>query len=111
MSVIAEVSEAFPLCTGSTEADRGRLALVLQRCRTVDPGCQRVDLLIVKEPHLSFPELAFTVATRAMLGAGLALLLSEKLTAEQRKAVGTTLTVVGLLTTIPAVWAVCGRCD
>jgi hypothetical protein len=44
-----------------------------------------------------------------MLGAGLALLISEKLSAEQRKAVGATLTLVGLVTTIPAVWAVCGR--
>ena len=77
----------------------------------VDPGRQRVDMLFVKEPHLSFPELAFTIVTRAMLGAGIALLLAERLTAEQRKAVGATLTVVGLVTTIPAVWAVCGRCE
>jgi hypothetical protein len=67
--------------------------------------------LFVKEPHLSFPELAFTVATRAMLGAGIALLFAERLTADQRKAVGATLTVVGLVTTIPAVWALCGRCE
>jgi hypothetical protein len=79
--------------------------------RRVDPHRQCVDQLFVKEPHLSFPELAFTVATRAMLGAGIALLFAEKLTAEQRKAVGATLTVVGLLTTIPALWAVFGRCD
>ncbi|HYY29353.1 MAG TPA: hypothetical protein VE860_15480 [Chthoniobacterales bacterium] len=65
----------------------------------------------MKEPHLSFPELAFTVATRAMLGAGIALLFAERLTADQRKAVGATLTVVGLVTTIPAVWALCGRCE
>jgi hypothetical protein len=46
-----------------------------------------------------------------MLGAGIALLLAERLTVEQRKAVGATLTVVGLLTTIPAIWAIFGRCE
>lgn len=65
----------------------------------------------MKETHLSFPELAFTVSTRAMLGAGIALLLAERLTSEQRKAVGATLAVVGLLTTIPTVWAVFGSCE
>jgi hypothetical protein len=41
------------------------------------------------------------VGTRAMLGAGIALLLSEKLTDEQRRAIGWTLVAVGALTTIP----------
>jgi hypothetical protein len=36
-----------------------------------------------------------------MLGAGIALLLSEKLTVEQRRAIGWTLVAVGALTTIP----------
>jgi hypothetical protein len=67
--------------------------------------------IVVKETHLSLPELAFTVSTRAMLGAGIALLLADRFTAEQRRAVGATLTVVGLLTTIPTVWAVFGRCE
>ena len=62
----------------------------------------------MKETHLSLPEFAFTISTRAMLGAGVALLLADRLTAEQRKAVGATLIAVGLLTTIPAVWAVFG---
>jgi hypothetical protein len=38
-----------------------------------------------------------------MLGAGIALLLSEKLTDEQRRAIGWTLVAVGALTTIPLV--------
>ena len=63
----------------------------------------------MKETHLSLPEFAFTISTRVMLGAGIALLLADRLTAEQRKAVGATLTAVGLLTTIPTVWAVFGR--
>ena len=62
----------------------------------------------MKETHLSLPEFAFTISTRAMLGAGVALLLADRLTAEQRKAVGATLIAVGLLTTIPTVWAVFG---
>jgi hypothetical protein len=46
-----------------------------------------------------------------MLGAGIALLFADRLAAEQRKAVGATLAVVGLLTTIPAVCAIFGRRD
>jgi hypothetical protein len=65
----------------------------------------------VKEIQLSRPELAFIIATRAMLGAGVALLFADRLTAERRKAVGATLAAVGLLTTIPAVWAIFGKCD
>ncbi|HEV3211233.1 MAG TPA: hypothetical protein VGY91_13305 [Chthoniobacterales bacterium] len=65
----------------------------------------------MKEIQLSRPELAFIIATRAMLGAGVALLLADRLTAERRKAVGATLAAVGLLTTIPAVWAIFGKCD
>jgi hypothetical protein len=38
-----------------------------------------------------------------MLGAGIALLLSEKLRGEQRRAIGWTLVAVGTLTTIPLV--------
>ena len=65
----------------------------------------------MRETHLSLPELAFAVSTRAMLGAGIALLLADRLTSEQRKAVGATLAVVGLFTTIPIAWAVFGRCE
>jgi hypothetical protein len=65
----------------------------------------------MKEVQLSRPELAFIIATRAMIGAGLALLLSGRLSAEQRKAVGSTLVLVGLVTTIPAVWAIFRKCD
>jgi hypothetical protein len=66
---------------------------------------------VVKEIQLSRPELAFIIATRAMIGAGIALLLADRLSAEQRKAVGTTLALVGLVTTIPAVWAIFGKCE
>ena len=65
----------------------------------------------MKEIQLSRPELAFIIATRAMLGAGIALFLADRLTVERRKAVGATLAVVGLITTIPAAWAIFGNRD
>ena len=63
----------------------------------------------MKETRLSRPELAFILSTRVMLGAGVALFLADRLSAEQRKTVGATLALVGLITTIPAAWAVLGR--
>jgi hypothetical protein len=41
-----------------------------------------------------------------MLGAGLALLLADRLNQDQRKAVGVTLSLVGVVTTIPSLVAV-----
>jgi hypothetical protein len=65
----------------------------------------------MKATQLSRPELAFIIVTRAMLGAGIALLLADRLSAEQRKVVGSTLALVGLVTTIPAIWAIFGKCE
>jgi regulator of PEP synthase PpsR (kinase-PPPase family) len=56
----------------------------------------------MKEIQLSRPKLAFVLATRAIRAAGVALLLADRLNAGQRKAVGSTLALVGLVTTIPA---------
>jgi hypothetical protein len=50
---------------------------------------------------LSMPELALIAGTRVALGAGLALLLADRLSREQRKAAGTALAVVGAITTFP----------
>jgi hypothetical protein len=55
----------------------------------------------MKTIPLTFPELGLIASTRGMLGAGLALLLGEHLNPEQRKAVGWTLFLVGLVSTIP----------
>jgi hypothetical protein len=60
----------------------------------------------MSEIQLTRPELGFIVLTRAMLGAGIALLLAGRLDSEQRKAVGGTLALVGAVTTIPALFAV-----
>lgn len=49
------------------------------------------------------PVAGFTIATRAMLGAGLGLLISERLSSQQRRAVGSLLVAIGALATIPAV--------
>jgi hypothetical protein len=55
---------------------------------------------------LNFPTFGFVVATRAMIGAGLGLLLSDRLNGDRRRAVGATLLAVGAATTIPALFAV-----
>ena len=63
----------------------------------------------MKTVRLTLPEIALLAGTRAALGAGVGLLLGEKLKPEQRKAVGWTLLVVGLLTTIPLALEVFGK--
>jgi len=55
----------------------------------------------MKKTELTLPELALIGGTRGALGAGIALLLSGKLTAEQRKAIGWTLFLIGAVSTIP----------
>lgn len=57
----------------------------------------------MKQHEVTVPQIGLIAGTCAMLGAGIALLLSEKLTAEQRRAIGRTLVAVGALTTIPLV--------
>ena len=59
--------------------------------------------------ELTLPEIGLIAATRGLLGAGIALLLADKLSSEQRKAVGWTLVGVGALTTIPLAFAVLGK--
>jgi hypothetical protein len=49
----------------------------------------------------SLPELGMLAATRAFAGAGAALLLGDRLSPDQRKAVGWTLFLIGALSTIP----------
>jgi hypothetical protein len=63
----------------------------------------------MNEVKITRPELGFIVVTRAILGAGVALLLADRLSRDQRKAVGATLLLIGALTTIPAAWAIFGK--
>ena len=55
----------------------------------------------MKQMSLTVPELALIAGTRAALGAGVALLLAERLSGEQRRAVGWTLLAVGAISTGP----------
>ena len=50
---------------------------------------------------VSLPELALIAGTRVALGAGIGMLLADRLNADQRKAAGWALFAVGALTTIP----------
>ncbi len=63
----------------------------------------------MRETRLTLPELALIAGTRGMLGAGIGLLLADRLTYPQRKAVGWTLVFVGAVTTIPLALEVLGR--
>lgn len=55
----------------------------------------------MKKVDLTLPEIALVAGTRAMLGAGIALLLSDRLDSQQRKAIGWTLFLAGAVSTIP----------
>jgi hypothetical protein len=62
----------------------------------------------MRETHISLPELALLAGTRAAIGAGLGLLLADRLPDDRRKAVGWTLLLVGAATTIPLAFDVLG---
>lgn len=55
----------------------------------------------MKRAELTLPEIALIGATRGLLGAGVALLLANKLNEDQRKATGWTLFLIGAISTIP----------
>lgn len=59
--------------------------------------------------ELPLPELALLVGTRGLLGAGLGLLLAERLETDQRRAVGWTLVTIGVVTTVPLALMVFNR--
>jgi hypothetical protein len=56
----------------------------------------------VRHLVLTVPEIAFIAGTRAALGFGGALLLSNKMSDRRRRALGWSLLGLGLATTIPA---------
>ena len=63
----------------------------------------------MREVKVTLPELALLVGTRAALGAGLGLLLADRLSGSQRKAVGWTLFLVGAVTTVPLAFELLGK--
>jgi len=62
----------------------------------------------MRETRLTLPQLALIAGTRGMLGAGIGLLLADRLPEDSRKAVGWTLLLVGALTTVPLALEVFG---
>jgi MFS family permease len=69
----------------------------------------QVDLM--RKPDLTVPELIFVVVTRALLAAGVGLLLAGRLSDKQRRMIGATLVAIGAVTTVPALMAVIGSRD
>jgi hypothetical protein len=63
----------------------------------------------MKRFETTLPEIGLIAGTRVILGAGIALLLSDHLSREKRRAIGGTLLAVGILTTIPLVLDVAGK--
>jgi hypothetical protein len=63
----------------------------------------------MKERKLTVPEIGLIAMTRAMMGVGIGLLVSQKLNQDQRKCIGWTLLAVGALSTIPIVANVLGE--
>jgi hypothetical protein len=61
------------------------------------------------ERRLTIAELILIAGTRVALGAGIGLLLSNRLSKDQRKAAGLALALVGGLTTIPLAVNVIGK--
>ena len=59
--------------------------------------------------EITLPELGLIAGTRGALGAGIGLLLADRLNPDQRRAVGWTLLLVGALTTIPLALEVLGK--
>ena len=57
----------------------------------------------MRKSVLTIPEIGLIGITRVALGAGLALLLGDKLDRKERRAVGWSLFLVGVLTTAPLV--------
>jgi hypothetical protein len=62
----------------------------------------------MRETQVTLPELALIAGTRVALGAGLGLLLANRLSADQRRAAGWALLLVGAVTTVPLAVEVLG---
>ncbi len=57
----------------------------------------------MKTAELTMAEIALIAATRGVLGAGLGLLLADRLNEDQRKAAGWAMFLIGAISTIPLV--------
>ncbi len=58
-------------------------------------------MTLFKKKEVTVPQLMLIAGTRVALGAGLGLLLGEKLNKDERRGAGWALFLVGVLTTVP----------
>ena len=65
----------------------------------------------MKTHPVTLPEMAMVAMTRGMAGAGIGLLLSDRVPSQARRAVGWTLLAVGAATTIPILLSFLGKRD
>jgi hypothetical protein len=63
------------------------------------------------ERKVTIADLVLIAGTRVALGVGIGLLLSNRLSSEQRRAAGLSLALVGAITTIPLAMGVLGKTD
>lgn len=63
----------------------------------------------LKQRSITIPEIMLVAGTRIALGFGLGLLLSDRLSSDQRRAAGWALVGVGVITTIPIVAGILGK--
>jgi hypothetical protein len=63
----------------------------------------------MKTVEIPLHEIAIIAGTRAVAGAGAALLVSRKLNEDQRKTAGWLLLIIGVLTTIPLAISIARR--
>ena len=63
----------------------------------------------MREAPIPLPELALIAGTRFALGAGLGLLLADRLEPGPRRAIGWTLVAIGAISTVPLAIDVLGK--
>ena len=63
----------------------------------------------MKQKTLTLPEIILIAGTRVALGAGIGLLISDKLNKDQRRGAGWALLGVGIVTSVPLALGVIGK--
>lgn len=64
---------------------------------------------MTREARVTIPELALIAGTRVALGAGIALLLGDRLDRDERRVLGWALVILGVTSSIPLAFEVLGR--
>ena len=65
----------------------------------------------MRETRITIPEIGLIAGTRGALGFGLGLLLADKLQPSSRRAVGWSLVLVGVISTVPLLLDVFGKSE